>query len=248
MTNISIRLNINDKLFLRDPQSSELGQRIVQNSILLIDELGFEEFNFRKLAERINSTEGSIYRYFENKHYLLLYLLNWYWEWMKFRIDYNTMNIIDPVRRLRICIEMIVDATKRNASIDFVDEDILHKIVVAEGPKGYHTKTVDEKNKEGFFLSYKSLTQKIADIFLEINPAFDYPRALASTLLETANNTIYFAQHLPKLTDITHDSPDFQENIQKMLRNLVYGALQKKDAQQRVLPMQNGTQKIAAKK
>lgn len=248
MTNISIRLNINDKLFLRDPQASELGQRIVQNSILLIDELGFEEFNFRKLAERISSTEGSIYRYFESKHFLLLYLLNWYWEWMKFRIDYNTMNIIDPVRRLRICIEMIVDATQRNASIDFVDEDILHKIVVAEGTKGYHTKTVKEKNKEGFFLSYKSLTQKIADIFLEINPTFDYPRALASTLLETANNTIYFAQHLPKLTDIVHNSPDFQENIQKMLRNLVYGALQKKDAQQRVLPMNNGVNKTAAQK
>jgi AcrR family transcriptional regulator len=248
MASISIKLNINDKLYLRDPQASELGKRIVQNSILLIDELGFEEFNFRKLAERIQSTEGSIYRYFENKHFLLLYLLNWYWEWMKFRIDYNTMNINDPVHRLRICIDMIVDATKRNTSIDFVDEDILHKIVVAEGSKGYHTKTVEEKNKDGFFLSYKSLTQKIADIFLEINPDFTYPRALASTLLETANNTIYFAQHLPRLTDFTYESPDFQDNVQKMLRNLVYGALHKKDAQQRVLSIQNQPKKIAAKK
>ena len=247
MTNISIKLNINDKLFLRDPQSSELGNRIVQNSILLIDELGFEDFNFRKLAERINSTEGSIYRYFENKHYLLLYLLNWYWEWMKFRIDYNTMNIGDPARKLRICIEMIVDATKRNASIEFVDEDILHKIVVAEGTKGYHTKSVKENNKDGFFSSYKNLTHKIADIFLEMCPDFEYPRALASTLIETANNSIYYAQYLQKLKDLVNDSPGCQEKIQKMLLDLVHGALHRNEAQQLVYAPTNGQAAVVAK-
>jgi len=88
-------MQLNDNLYLRDPQNINLGKRIIQYSIILIDEIGFEAFNFKKLAKRIKSTEASVYRYFENKHKLLVYLLCWYWEWMKFRIDFNTMNILE---------------------------------------------------------------------------------------------------------------------------------------------------------
>ena len=80
---------------------------------------------------------------------------------------------------------------------------MLHRIVIAEGSKACHNKEVDEQNKEGFFWSYKSLSQKIAEIILENNPSFPYPRALASNLLEMANHYTYFAQHIPALTDIT---------------------------------------------
>ena len=225
MSNINIQLKINDKLYLKDPQTTELGKRIVQNSILLIDEIGFERFTFGKLAKKIQSTEASVYRYFENKHLLFVYLLNWYWEWMKFRIDFNTMNIEDPIRKLKITINVVVDTAKRNATVDFVDEDILHRIIVSEGTKGYHTKSVDEENKDGYFLSYKTLCLKIADIILAINPKYPYPRTLASTMIETANNTIYFAEHLPRLTDIKFDSPEFSNNIIAMLESLVLNAI-----------------------
>ena len=226
MARINVNLTINERLYLRDPQKTDLGKRILQQSIVMIDEIGFEQFTFRKLAKRIKSTEASIYRYFENKHLLLVYLLNWYWGWMKFRIDFNTMNIEDPIKKLKITLGIIVDTARRNTSIDFVDEDILHRIVVAEGTKGYHTKSVDEENNDGFFLAYKSLCLKIADIFTEINPTFSYPRMLASTVVETANNTIYFAQHLPRLTDIKYEEPDLCGNIIKMLEHLVFGTLQ----------------------
>ena len=81
---IRIQMQLNEKLYLRDPQDTKLGRKIIRHSILLIDEIGFEQFNFKKLAERIESTEASVYRYFENKHLLLVYLLCWYWEWTKF--------------------------------------------------------------------------------------------------------------------------------------------------------------------
>ena len=48
---LSIRLN--EKLFLRDPESSELGRRIMKHGIELIHKLGFEAFTFKKLAEEI---------------------------------------------------------------------------------------------------------------------------------------------------------------------------------------------------
>ena len=228
---ISISLKINEKLYVRDPQGTALGQRILQNSILLIDQLGFEQFTFKKLADSIKSTEASIYRYFENKHRLFVYLLNWYWEWMKFRIDFNTMNIEDPERRLRIVLSVIVDTAKRNTSIEFVDEDILHRIIVTEGTKGYHSVDVDEENKEGFFLSYKSLCRKIADILLEINPEFPYPKSLASTLVETANNTIYFAEHLPRLTDIKYKESEVCNDTIQMLEFMAFGTLGHQTAQ-----------------
>lgn len=202
---LAIELDVNEKLCLRNPQRTELGRKILKYSILLLDEIGFERFTFRKLAERIHSTEASVYRYFENKNLLLLYLVNWYWEWMKFCIDLKIINVKSPEEKLRLIIGTIVDTTKRNAKVDFIDEDVLHRLVVVEGTKAYHNKEVDEQNEEGFFLSYKALSKKVADTLLEINPVFPYPRALASNLLEMANNHVYFAQHLPRLTDIKND-------------------------------------------
>ena len=225
MKKISISLEINPSLFLRDPQQTELGRRILQQAILLIDELGLEQFTFRKLAERIESTEASVYRYFENKHLLFVYLLNWYWEWMRFRVDYNTHNLASPVERLRMAITMIVDTAKRNTDVAFVDEDVLHRIVVTEGTKAYHHKMVDEENRIGFFLSYKNLCQQIADLILEIDRAFPYPRALASTLLEMANNHLYFAQHLPRLTDLREDEGHLPEQVTALLEHFAFSLL-----------------------
>ena len=213
----AIELEVNDKLFLRNPQRSTLGRKILRHSVLLIDELGFERFTFRKLAERIGSAETSIYRYFENKHYLLIYLLNWYWEWMKFRVDFKTNHIDEPTQRLKEAISCIVDTTKRNTSVDFIDEDVLHRLVVTEGTKAYHSKEVDAQNRDGFFLSYKSLSGKLADIIAEVNPVFPYPRALASNLLEMANNHVYFALHLPRLTEVSEEEKDITGQVVGLL-------------------------------
>lgn len=221
---ITIQMKLNARLYIRDPQETKLGKRIIQHSILLIDEIGFESFTFKKLAEQINSTEASVYRYFENKHLLLVYLVCWYWEWMKFRIDFNTMNIFDPKEKLKIALSTIVDTTRRNTSIEFVDEDVLHRIVVAEATKAYHTKEIDKENSHGFFLTYKTLSKKIADIIAEINPTFKYPRALASTLLEMANNHIYFALHLPALTDVSVENDDLGQ-VEKLLEDFAFGLI-----------------------
>ena len=68
----TLQIKVNDKTYLKDPETSDLGKRIVEHSIILINEIGFEAFTFRKLGLKINSNESSIYRYFENKHKLLL--------------------------------------------------------------------------------------------------------------------------------------------------------------------------------
>ncbi len=221
---IGIRISLNKGLYLRDPQETALGQKIIQYGIILIDEIGFEAFNFKKLAQRMESTEASIYRYFENKHLLLIYLVSWYWEWVSYLIDIHTMNIEDPKRRLQIIIETMVYASKDNPSIEYVNESILHRLIIAEGTKAYHTKAVDKENREGFFLNYKRLSEKVADVIIQLRPDFPYPHALASNLFEMANNHIYFALHLPRLTDVKVKGEDFDE-VEKMLEYFAFSLL-----------------------
>ncbi len=226
---ISVKLDINENLFVRNPQQTKTGKRIIERSVLLIDELGLEQFTFKKLAKALETSEATIYRYFENKHTLFVYLLNWYWEWMITRIEFNLMNIEDPVKRLKIAIRIIVDTANKNVTVDFVDEEVLHRIVVSEGAKAYHHKLVDDDNSYGFFLAYKRLCEKIADFIIEINPDFPYPKAFASTLIETANNNIYFARHLPRLTDLKGQTKhlDLNEQVNQMLDFFCFNLIQK---------------------
>lgn len=216
---MEIKLNINSKIFVKDPITTSLGRKIIENSVILIDEIGLEDFSFRKLANRISSTESSVYRYFENKHYLFIYLLNWYWEWTSTRIDLVLININDPEEKLKLIIKTIIESSTKNADLPFVDEEILHRIVVREGTKAYHHKLVDTENEYGFFLSYKALCKKIVNVILELNPKHSYPKSLASTLIETANNNLYFAKHLSRLTDIENNGN--RESINGSLFNIL---------------------------
>lgn len=223
---VGIKMKLNEKLFLRDPQETKLGRNIIQHSILMIDEMGFEDFTFKKLAERIESTEASVYRYFENKHRLLLFLLSWYWEWIKYSIELRVLNIDDPSRRLKIALETLVEAAHRDdPATDYVNEAILHRIVIAESAKGYYTKQVDMENQQGIFLTYKSLSKTLMDIIVEINPHFPYPRALASTLLEMAKSHVYFSEHLPSLTDISFNTGNSERQVQRLLVDFAFGLL-----------------------
>ena len=213
MFEVGLRISMPEGLYLRDPQSTELGRSIIKHAILLIDEIGFEALTFKKLACKMGSNETSLYRYFENKHLLLLYLVVWYWNWVSYLIEINTRNIEDEQRVLDVIIETIVDATKENPSIDFVNEDVLHRIIISESTKAYHTKAVDKENKEGLFGGYKALVQKIADSILAVKKDFPYPHSLASSLFEMANNQIYFAEHLPGLTDIKVKQGNYEQVV-----------------------------------
>ncbi len=217
-----VQIKIDEKIFTKDPCSSGLGQKIIQHSITLIDELGFEAFTFGKLADKIQCTEASIYRYFENKHKLLIYHLTWYWVWLEYRLTLATANIKSPEERLKIALRLLTSPLEKEPRIPQVDEAALYRIVIAESQKVYLTKNVDEDNKLGLFLSYKRLCKKAAGIVREVNPAYPYPTALISTVVESSYDQRYFARHLPSLTEI----PKEQENgITEFLTELVFKAI-----------------------
>ncbi|MGB0915994.1 MAG: TetR/AcrR family transcriptional regulator [Flavobacteriales bacterium] len=219
--NNTFRILINERTFLKNPKTSELGESIIQGSIDLIDELGFEDFTFRKLAQRIGSTEASIYRYFENKHRLLIYLFCWYWRWLDYRMVLATTNIESAEERLKRAIDVLVKQVEQDSDFSHVDEVKLNRIIINESSKAYLNKHVDEENKEGFFLDYKELVARMADMIQEINPEYKYPHMLVSTLIEGAHLQRFYAEHLPRLTDVK----DGQDFVTDFYRETIFKAI-----------------------
>lgn len=221
-----LQIQLNSALYLRDPQSSDLGQRIVREGIFLIDKIGFESFTFKKLSNAIGSTEASIYRYFENKHRLLVYLIAWYWNYVEYKITFETHNIFDPEEKLKIAIKLITNKLEDDDNFPGISESVLQRIVINESDKTYLTKNVDEINKEGVFRGYKSLCETIASYITEINPDFQFSRSLTSTCLEAAHQQVFFAEHLPRLTEIKKEKDIYAQNYQ-YLSTIIFNSLKK---------------------
>ncbi|MCR9171642.1 MAG: TetR/AcrR family transcriptional regulator, partial [bacterium] len=137
-----ISFRINENVYLKDPLSSDLGKKLIRASIDLIEEIGFDDFTFKKLALEISSTEASIYRYFENKHNLLAYLVMWYWRWVEYRLIMATLNIEDPKKRLDNCIQVLTDHVSEDHKVSQVNEVKLQSIVIEESSKVYLNKKV----------------------------------------------------------------------------------------------------------
>lgn len=197
----SIKIGINDKIYLKDPESSDLGKKILEHSILMINEMGFEGFTFKKLGAEIGSNESSIYRYFENKHKLLLYLTSWYWGWLEYQLVFATNSIANPIEKLQKAIEIVTRTTAEDSSFSHIDEVKLNKIVINEYSKSYLTKEVDHENKEGYFEIYKRLVTRLSEMISDVNQKYPYPASLASTILEGSLHQHFLLDHFSSLTD-----------------------------------------------
>ena len=197
----TIKISVPEKIFLKDPESSDLGKRIIGNSILLIDEIGFDSFTFKKLGTKIGSNESSIYRYFESKHKLLLYLTSWYWAWIEYQLVFSTSNLPDPVEKLLKAIEVVTRTIKEDNDFLHINEVRLNQIIINEYSKSYLTKEVDSENKEGYFVVYKRLITRLRDMILTINPDYKYASSISSTIVEGALHQHFLKEHFTSITD-----------------------------------------------
>lgn len=197
----NLKIQINSKIYVKDPETSVLGKKIIQQSILLINEIGFEEFTFKKLGEKIGSNESSVYRYFENKHKLLIYLSSWYWSWMEYRLVFATNNILNPLEKLIKAIQIVTEKVEDDQETTHINESILNSIIIQEFTKSLQTKEVDEENKEGYFLIYKRLINRIIKMIEEVNPNYPFAKSLASSLIEGSNHQHFLMNHLKTITN-----------------------------------------------
>ncbi len=196
-----LKINISSKIFIKDPETSELGKKIIENSIILIDEIGFDNFTFKKLGQKIGSNESSIYRYFESKHKLLLYLTSWYWGRVEFKLVFATNGISNPKKKLEKAIEITTEEVTIDNNHPHINEVILNKIIICEFSKSYLTKEVDEENKEGYFLIYKRIINRIVEMVIAVNPEYPTPRSLVSTVIEGALHQHFLKTHFKTITD-----------------------------------------------
>ena len=213
-----ISIQVNEHIYLKNPESSELGRKIIKGGIEMIHEMGFEDFTFRKLGKSIASNEASIYRYFESKHKLLLYLTSWYWGWMEYKLVFALANIQLPEEKIKRAITLLAEQVQEDGSFSHINEVKLNHIVICESSKAYLTKDVDQQNKDGVFKVYKQLVARVSDVILEINPKYPYPHMLVSTVIEGIHHQRYFAKHMPRLTD----SVKGEDSIIEFYKDMVF--------------------------
>jgi len=223
MKNLQIHIDVSSETFIKDPNASELGRMIVSKSIELIDELGFEAFTFKKLGNKIGSPESSIYRYFESKHMLLIYLTYWYWSLIEYKLVFAITNLKSPEEKIEKALKVLIESVEEDDLYSHINEIILDRVIMNEGIKTYYIKDVDEENAKGYFKAYKRVVQRISEIVLEINPNFEYPHMLISTIIEGAHQQKYYAEHLPALTDVQQG----QDTILKFYSQLLFKVIAK---------------------
>jgi AcrR family transcriptional regulator len=201
----NIKISVPDKIYIKDPESSDLGKRIIEHSILLIDDIGFDSFTFKKLGSKIGSNESSIYRYFESKHKLLLYLTSWYWAWIEYQMVFATHNVTDSELQLQKAIAVVTRTIKEDLNFTHINEVALNRIIINEYSKSYLTKEVDSENKEGYFVVYKRLITRLSEIIKSINSNYEFPSSLASTIVEGALHQHFLKAHFSSITDCGSD-------------------------------------------
>ncbi|MDZ4758533.1 MAG: TetR/AcrR family transcriptional regulator [Bacteroidota bacterium] len=214
---------MNEKLFLRNPEETELGKKIIQKGILLIHQIGFEAFTFKKLAVEIGTTEAGIYRYFENKHLLLIYIVDWYWGWQEYRLLFHTNNVLKPETKLKKAIALLSYPVVDDVSTPYINETLLYDIVMSEGAKSYLTRNVTEYNEAKLFKPYKDFCGRIADIIKEFNPKYKFPRSLASTIIEMSHSQCFYMKNLPSLTDFGNSKDN--KKIASFLEEMVFATI-----------------------
>ena len=153
------------------------------------------------MGDRIGSNESSIYRYFESKHKLLLYLSSWYWGWMEYKLVFATNNIASPLDKLKKAIAVVTEKIEDDYTTTHINESILNKIIIAEFTKTLLTKEVDQENKIGFFLVYKRVINRIIEMIVAVNPEYQFAKSLASSIVEGALHQHFLKDHLKTITN-----------------------------------------------
>jgi AcrR family transcriptional regulator len=202
----TVQIRVNDRIYAKDPDSSDLGRNIINESVEIIHEIGFDAFTFKKLAISLGTTESTVYRYFDNKHRLLVYLTSWYWGWLEYKIVLGTSNLADPEETLQKIIAIISKPLSEDQTHNLLNLEKLYNIIISESPKAFLTKLVENEVKEGFFANFIRINDRIVKVIKEINPDYEHARTLASMLLDTVSNQWFLSLHFPSLTDIGMDN------------------------------------------
>jgi AcrR family transcriptional regulator len=201
-----IRIGVHEKIFIKDPESTELGKKIVQSGVELIELVGLEQFNFKKLATVIEVSESSIYRYFENKYMFLLYISAWYWTWMETYLVFTTSHLPPTEDKILEVIKILCQDDWSAVYSPQFSVSRMRRILVAESSKAFLRKEIDAMNAEGIFSGFKQLSGRISELFGQYKPNYRYPDMLASLLIEAIFHQQFLLAHFPSFDNTQGDN------------------------------------------
>ncbi len=217
----TIKIQVHSAIYIKDPETTDLGRKILKESIILIDEIGFDHFTFKKLGERIGSNESSVYRYFENKHRLLMYLSSWYWSWIEYKLVFATSNISDSIVQLMKAITVVTEKIEDDESTSYINESILNRIIITEFTKTFLTKQIDDEIREGFFTVYNRVINRIIIMLQALVPEYPYVKSFVSDMVEGSLHQYFLSTHLKTITDCNEmvSPTDYYIDLTKRLLN-----------------------------
>src|SRR5690606_10342151 len=103
-------------------------------------------------------------------------------------------------------IMIVTEKTTDDINTEHINESVLNKIIISEFNKAIYTKEVDEDNKEGCFLAYKKVINRIIAIVEEVNPDYPFAKSLVSTIVEGSLHQHFLTNHLKTITNCNENS------------------------------------------
>lgn len=188
-----MELAIPQALYLKNPKESRTGNAIIEHAARMIASEGIEHLTFKKLAASCGCTEATVYRYFENKHKLLLYILNIFWIWQEYRMVLNTQNITDPYEKLQHALSVIANP---QIPVDLGDfgKHIL-QTAIHEGVKIHLSRELADEINNGSLAAYHRLVQRLEDLISSYHSRYAFSAALAVTIIDNALQQLFFIRY-----------------------------------------------------
>lgn len=110
------------------------------------------------------------------------------------------------MEKLKRAITIVTEKVDDDTKTQHINEAVLNQIIIAEFTKTLLTKEVDEENKEGFFLVYKSVINRLITIIEEVNPNYSFSKSLASSIVEGSLHQHFLKDHLKTITNCNENN------------------------------------------
>ncbi len=209
--------DLNGLVFLKDPDSSETGREIVFHGAEMMALSGVESFTFSKLAAKAGITEATVYRYFSNKHQLLLYLLNRYWNALEYKAMQETVHINNPLERLHRLAELLTGPVIQAGQGNFARH--LYAIAMSESVKVHLGTETGLDWQKGMLNGYARITGLVAETLRTAYPEYPYPQAWAATFVDSAMQQQFLMRHLPELTEVGQSPVSLTKFLMSLIPN-----------------------------
>lgn len=181
-------LQVSENFYLRNPNTTALGKKMIARAIQIIDEVGYSQFTFKILALSINSVEASIYRYFENKEHMLFYMVATYWTATNFRVKFYTQMLRSHEERVYTTIDVLTGIQSAAVpGLDFDQYEALQRIA----RKNYFYALTILRNKDNgkeledeLFRVSKEIQDHLSTSIRKLAPSFQHSDLMADTIIK----------------------------------------------------------------